>query len=124
MSISHAYRVHSVATEGRLVKAEYNGREIAATVPCLTVELLSEAHGHTFRLSPDVDADEARELFVVGAEVIATFTAGRSAQELAPADLAEAEADQSAEKSDAAPVEADPSAEKSAQVADEADPPA
>ena len=69
------YTVHSVAVDQMPVKAVYGGREVVATLPGLTVELVNETHCHTFRFVPEGsdDMDAYKTLFVVGAKIAATF---------------------------------------------------
>lgn len=76
MTVSHSYKVHGVSEEKVAVKASLNGREVDATVAGLVVELVSDKHGHTFRFTPETDAEmaEARALFQKRATVMATFT--------------------------------------------------
>lgn len=74
------YTVHSAVVEPVMVTAMLGGSPVVATVPGLTVELVSEGdahHGHTFRFVPKGEADMAahQERFMVGAKVTATFTA-------------------------------------------------
>jgi hypothetical protein len=72
------YKVHSVAEEGVLASVKLGDREVTATVPGLTVELVSidgPTHGHTFRFVPRDPADMQahRDVFAPGKTVTATF---------------------------------------------------
>lgn len=75
MTILHEYTVHGAVREPVHVRAMMNGREVDATIPGLTVELVSATHGHTFRLEPGSDEEmaEAVAMFAPGAKVAAVF---------------------------------------------------
>ncbi len=72
------YTVHSIAEEPVLATVKLGDREVGASVPGLTVELVSvdgPTHGHTFRFIPRDAADMQahRDLFTPGKTVVATF---------------------------------------------------
>lgn len=71
------YTVHSVTTEKVPVETEYRGKPISALVDGLTVELVNDGHGHTFRFVPEGDEDlQAHQaIFQVGKKVHVTFEA-------------------------------------------------
>lgn len=68
--------VHSVAEESVAVPARLaDGTEVEALRPRLVVELVSDEHGHVFRLPP-ASGDELaaqRALFAPGAAIDLTF---------------------------------------------------
>ncbi len=74
------YIIHSVVEGEVAVRAFLGGREVRATVPGLTVEMVDaeggDAYGHTFRFTPDDDAEMAahKAVFQAGKRVVAHFT--------------------------------------------------
>jgi hypothetical protein len=69
------YTVHSCVEEQIDVIATVAGREVAAKITGLVVEVVSDEGnmGHTLRLTP-TDLDAAKALFAVGNKVKSTFT--------------------------------------------------
>lgn len=69
------YTVTSCSEDPIDVVATVAGREVAAKIMALVVEVTSEdeSMGHTFRFQPN-DMAAAKEDFTVGAKIKATFT--------------------------------------------------
>lgn len=72
------YTVHSVVPEAVSVTAMLGDREVSATVPGLTVELVGVGHtaGHTYKFVPTGDADMAAHMvmFEIGNTIAVGFS--------------------------------------------------